>query len=119
MFDHARRCPADPPERWDTEHGFRGSAAGRDLGREVEFGSRWMSGVDALPWRASWLESTGEFVIVECRPGGGSVELLGWFSSRPGVEEALAGWWQMCGHLGSLPWLRSRVASGCGSRPGP
>lgn len=117
VFDHTRRPAAVPSRCWGTERAFRDAAVGRGQGREVEFGSRWMSGVDDLPWRASWLEVTGEFVIVECRPGGGPVELLGSFSSRAGVEQALFGWWQMCGHLGSLPWLRSRVGLAEG-RPG-
>lgn len=88
----------------------------------VEFGSLWMAGVDDEPWRVLWIEATGELIAVQRGPvaaADGPVVLLGRNAIRHEVERALRGWWQVCGHRGSLPWILHRGTElDCGNRLG-
>jgi hypothetical protein len=47
---------------------------------------------------------------------GGPVRLLGCYSSRE-VDEAFAGWRDVCGRPRSVDWLLERGIRGAGSRP--
>lgn len=98
---------------WQDLEAFR-AADGRRCGPlAVEFGSLWMASVTDEPWRVEWLEATGELVAVQRGPVGepdGPVRLLGRHPDRAEVERTLRGWWQVCGHRGSLPWIEHRGA---------
>jgi hypothetical protein len=80
--------------------------------RERDFGLRWMGPRSSSPWRAAWVEATGELYVVQSgdpQAGGGHVEVLALESELPAVERALAGWEDVCGEPGSLDWLRRRA----------
>jgi hypothetical protein len=82
--------------------------------REVLFGSNWCTRKDLPPWRAVWVQATGEFIVVrldavveeECGP----VQLLGTFPDLGVLEIGLRAWPNVHGWAGSLPWLEARVA---------
>lgn len=98
--------------QWTSEHDFRLSDPRRRRPVEVEFGGRWFEAADEAPWRVCLLESTGELVVMQAAEGdveAGAVVLLATGVHRVEVERALRGWWQVCGHRGSLPWVRHRV----------
>lgn len=94
-------------DQWRSETSFRDADPRRAGPLEVEFGSRWFEAVDDAPWRVVWLEATGELVVVQLD---GPVRLLATTPDRSAVERALRGWWQVCGHRGSLPWVEHRAA---------
>ena len=80
--------------------------------RERDFGLRWMGPEASWPWRAAWVEATGELYVVqsgEPQAGGGHVEVLALESELRVIERALAGWEDLCGEPGSLDWLRRRA----------
>jgi hypothetical protein len=96
---------------WNDIEAFRAQDRRRRGPLTVEFGSLWMAGVDDEPWRVEWLEATGELIAVQRGPvdgADGPVILLGRDPIRHQVERTLRGWWQVCGHRGSLPWIRHR-----------
>ena len=95
------------PGTWPSEDAFRAADHRRQLPVEVEFGARWFGGAEEDPWRVCWLERTRELVAVQLD---GPVRLLAAAVDRPAVERALRGWWQVCGHRGSLPWVEHRAA---------
>jgi len=78
------------------------------------FGSNWCTRQDQPPWRAAWIQTTGEFVVVHLagdREGDhGPVRLLGTFADLAKVETALRGWPGVAGWAGSLAWLEHRIA---------
>ncbi len=92
---------------WVSEAAFRAADPRRRGPVEVELGARWFASVDEDPWRVCWLEETGELVAVQLD---GPVRLLASGVARSEVERALRGWWQVCGHRGSLPWVEHRAA---------
>jgi hypothetical protein len=76
---------------------------------EVDSGVWWR---ESQPWptyRVTWILATGELYAVAAVPGRDRVELLGHFGARGAVEEALRGWADRCGELGSLGWVRRRA----------
>lgn len=86
----------------------------RQASREVLFGSTWYTRRDLPPWRAVWVQATGEFIVV-CLDGPreaehGPVRLLGRFPDLGVLELALRAWPHVAGWAGSLPWLERRVA---------
>ncbi len=93
--------------QWTSEESFRAADHRRCGPLEVEFGSRWFGASDEDPWRVVWLEATAELVAVQFD---GPVNLLAVAVDRPAVERGLRGWWQVCGHRGSLPWVEHRAA---------
>lgn len=102
--------PTSPPARaWETERAFRNADARRGLPVEIEFGARWFGAEDDDPWQVRWLGATGELVAIQL--DGGPVRLLAHAVARVDVEAALRGWWQVCGHRGSLPWVERRAAT--------
>jgi hypothetical protein len=112
------------PTRWADLDRFRAEDPRRRGPSEVEYGSRWLMALADDPWRVCWVEATGELVAVQHHPGrpddDGPVELLARADDRSAIEAGLQGWWQMCGHLGSLPWIRHRAAeinADAGGRP--
>lgn len=96
---------------WVDEATFRAGDVRRAHPVEVEFGAQWFAGADEPPWRVCFLEATGEVVAISATDDGpgGTVELLAVGAERVSVERALRGWWQVCGHRGSLPWVRHRL----------
>ena len=104
-----------PTNTWPSWTAFRSNDIRRLGPCEVEFGSRWQGARLDLPWRVVWLEGTGEVAAVQWAAsdeGGdaGPVRLLGVVAERGVLDEALKDWWHMCGHLGSLDWVLSRLA---------
>jgi hypothetical protein len=80
--------------------------------RERDFGLRWISAASPWPWRAAWVEGTGELYVVqsgEASAGGGHVEVLAVAFDLAAIDRALAGWEEVCGEPGSLDWLRQRA----------
>ncbi len=107
--------PASPQHTWPSWTAFRSHDIRRLGPCEVEYGSRWQGPRLDLPWRVVWLEGTGEVVAVQWAAsdeGGdaGPVRLLGIVAARGLLDEALKDWWHMCGHLGSLDWVVTRLA---------
>ncbi len=103
-----------PAVTWPSVAAFHAADRARASSREVVFGSDWYTARELPPWRASWIQATGEFVVVR-RAGAreadhGPVELLAVVGTLGELELGLRGWWGMCGWAGSLPWLRGRVA---------
>jgi len=92
-------------------HHFAWADPRRIPSRERDFGLRWLTDPPDSPWRAAWVEATGELYVVQSgdpADGGGHVEVLGVAASVDGVSAALAGWGDRCGEPGSLNWLRRR-----------
>ncbi|MFT7647621.1 MAG: hypothetical protein ACI8Y4_002371 [Candidatus Poriferisodalaceae bacterium] len=108
-----------PGVSWDSWGAFRSEDARRIGPTEVEFGSQWQTGAVTggsvgLPWRVVWLEGTGEVIAVQWSSlddGGaaGPVELMAVGLDRRTVDAALKDWWHMCGHVGSLDWVKRRL----------
>lgn len=103
-----------PGTTWPSVTAFHQASPARATSREVVFGSDWYTARERLPWRASWIQATGEFVIVQRTSAHeleqGPVELLAVVGTLGELEVGLRGWWGMCGWAGSLPWLRGRLA---------
>ena len=103
----------EPGTVWPTLAAFHAADPRRGTCREVTFGSEWYTRQQWPPWRASWIQATREFIIVQL--GGeqeadhGPVELLRVIALEP-IELGLRGWSGMSGWQGGLPWLRNRVA---------
>ncbi len=102
-----------PGTTWPSVAAFHAATPARATSREVVFGSDWYTARELPPWRASWIQATGEFVIVQLtgatEPEHGPVELLAVIDALGKLEVGLRGWWGMCGWAGSLPWLRGRL----------
>jgi hypothetical protein len=98
---------------WSTLAAYREADPRRRVSREVLFGSNWCTRQDLPPWRAAWVQATGEFIVVrldavreaECGP----VRLLGRFPDLGVLEIGLRAWPNVHGWAGSLPWLEARV----------
>lgn len=94
---------------------------------EVDFGVHWRLAFGLPPWRASWIEDTGELVAVKLWPGplggtsmyrgaSGPVHVLAsGLAEIEDVEGLLRGWEDVCGRRGSLLWLQDRCASLAGA----
>jgi hypothetical protein len=84
------------PGVWPTLAAFHAADPRRAICREVTFGSEWYTARDRLPWRASWIQATSEFIIVQLagkqEADHGPVELLGMIADEP-VELGPRGWW--------------------------
>ncbi len=104
---------------WPTLAAFHAADPARATSREVVFGSEWYTARERLPWRASWIQSTGEFVVVhltgrheaEHGPASG-------VAGRDRHDRATGAWAApLVGHVrlgaGSLPWLRPRLRELC------
>jgi hypothetical protein len=99
---------------WSTLAAYRAGDPRRQASREVLFGSNWRTRQDLPPWRAEWVQATGEFIVVhldavreeDCGP----VRLLGRFPDLGALEIGLRAWPNVHGWAGSLPWLEARVA---------
>jgi hypothetical protein len=102
-----------PMAAWPTLAAFHAAKSARASSREVVFGSEWYTARERPPWRASWIQATGEFIVVQLAGGAeaehGSVELLATTGTIAPLELGLRGWWHVCGWAGSLPWLRARL----------
>jgi len=102
------------PTSWSTLAAYQAGDARRQASREVLFGSTWYTRRDLPPWRAVWVQATGEFIVVHL--GGareadhGPVRLLGTFPDLGFLEIALRTWPHVAGWAGSLPWLERRLA---------
>lgn len=99
---------------WSSWTAFRADDARRLGPCEVEFGSQWRADAASLPWRVVWVEGTGELVAIQWSAGdqggrAGPVVLLGTSRDRVEVDVTLKDWWHMCGHIGSLDWVRRRL----------
>lgn len=82
--------------------------------REEDIGLRWRDR-DGRTHRAAWVADTGELTLIQCGPpgdGGGHVEVIGVFTDRDELEEAISGWREACGSRGSAEWLRERASIG-------
>jgi hypothetical protein len=98
---------------WSTLAAYQAGDPRRRASREVLFGSNWYTRQDLPPWRAAWVQATGEFIVVrldavretECGP----VRLLGTFPDLEVLEIGLRAWPRVAGWAGSLPWLEARV----------
>lgn len=113
-----------PLASWPTLAEFYAQDLRRGRSHELEIGSLWRNRDVDPPWRAAWLEATGEFVVVgrAAAPAGppGPVELLGVLPDRYTLEVGLRGWWQVCGEPGALTWLRHAVGRlGAPAEPDP
>jgi hypothetical protein len=84
----------------------------RRTSRERDVGLFWR-GRGGATYRAAWVRATGEvYLLMHGRPDrrGGAVRLIGRYSSRE-VDEALAGWRDVCGRPRSLDWLLARTST--------
>jgi hypothetical protein len=102
------------PTSWSTLAAYQAADRRRQASRDVLFGSTWYTRQDLPPWRAAWVQATGEFIVV-CLHGAqeadhGPVRLLGRFPDLGFLEVALRAWPQVAGWAGSLAWLEHRVA---------
>jgi hypothetical protein len=118
----AGRSSHPPGVSWASWYEFRAEDARRIGPCEVEFGSQWQGGVDPLPWRVVWLEGTGEVIAIQWSAEGedgaaGPVELLAVGLQRGAIDRALKDWWHMCGHVGSLDWVRRRLVTSLPDHP--
>jgi hypothetical protein len=99
---------------WPTLAAYQAGDPRRQASREVLFGSDWYTRQDLPPWRAAWVQATGEFIVVrldavreaDCGP----VRLLGTFADLDVLEIGLRAWPRVAGWAGSLPWLEARIA---------
>ena len=99
---------------WSTLAAYRAGDRRRRASREVLFGSNWRTRQDLPPWRAAWVQVTGEFIVVHLdavrEEACGPVRLLGTFPDLADLEIGLRAWPNVHGWAGSLPWLEARVA---------
>jgi hypothetical protein len=99
---------------WSTLAVYQAGDRRRRASREVLFGSNWYTRQDLPPWRAAWVQATGEFIVVRLDTAQeadyGPVRLLGSFPDLGVLEIGLRAWPQAHGWAGSLPWLEARVA---------
>jgi hypothetical protein len=79
----------------------------------VLFGSTWYTRREQPPWRAVWVQATGEFIVVRLdgarEAEHGPVRLLDTFPELGVLEVALRAWPHAAGWAGSLPWLERRI----------
>jgi hypothetical protein len=72
----------------------------------VLFGSTWSTHRDLPPWRAVWVQATGEFIVVRLDGAKeldyGPVRLLGTFPDLGLLEIELRAWPHVAGWAGSL-----------------
>jgi hypothetical protein len=106
--------PAASPRSWSTLAAYQAGDARRRASREVLFGSTWYTRRDLPPWRAVWVQATGEFIVVRLAGAREAehwlVRLLGRFPDLGVLEIALRPWPHVAGWARSLPWLERRVA---------
>jgi hypothetical protein len=82
------------PTSWSTLAAYQEGDPRRQASREVLFGSDWYTRQDQPPWRAVWVQATGEFIVV-CLAGTheadhGPVRLLGTFPDLGVLEVGFA-----------------------------
>lgn len=83
----------------------------RRSSRERDVGLRWQA-ADGTTYRAAWIRDTRELYSVQhMSPDGqgGSVEVLGLIAPHV-LEEAFAGWRDVCGEPRSYEWLCERAS---------
>lgn len=83
---------------------------------EADYGVWWTEAPTAWPrWRVSYVKQTGEVYAVQMEEGG-RVEVLAVVPPDPDkiyyrtLDHILEGWAEHCGELGSLAWVRERLA---------
>jgi hypothetical protein len=101
------------PMSWSTLAEYQAGDPRRQASQEVLFGSNWYTRPDLPPWRAAWVQATGEFIVVSLagahEADHGPVRLLGTFPDLGVLEIGLRAWPRMAGRAGSLAWLQRRV----------
>jgi RNA polymerase sigma-70 factor, ECF subfamily len=108
-------CQADRPDRgihYRSLSNFYLTDPCRIASRERDLGLWWRVGLHGPTYRAAWVRETGE--LYAARLGmpkeQGEVYVLGKASDEE-LEEALAGWADICPQPDSMTWLRHRAAS--------
>jgi hypothetical protein len=80
---------------WPTLAAFRADNSRWATSREVTFGSEWYTNRLDPPWRSSWIQATGEFIIMQLtgtqEAQHGPVELLGVAGAAQPCRRAAAG----------------------------
>ena len=102
---------------WPDEAAFYDADTRRDRSREIDYGTKWHFDSLGVSWRVTWLEATGELVMVRSGPPAqhpiGSpqpgVLLLGWFPSEQTVAKAMKGWEQQQHRRGTGAWAKKQV----------
>jgi hypothetical protein len=89
------------PMSWSTLAAYQAGDPRRQASREVLFGSDWYTRQDLPPWRAAWVQATGEFIVVRLTSAHevdhGPVRLLGTFPKLGVLEIALRAWPHVAG----------------------
>jgi hypothetical protein len=91
---------------------FYASDARRDASHETDVGLWWRGDAHQAPvFRAAYVVATGELYLMQLEglPGGGRIDVVARFPDHATLEQALAGWEDVCGDPGSLRWLLERV----------
>jgi hypothetical protein len=63
-FHDPESQPGTLSTSWATLAAYQAGDPRRQASREVLFGSTWYTRRDLPPWRAVWLQTTGEFIVV-------------------------------------------------------
>jgi hypothetical protein len=91
---------------------FYASDARRDSSHEIDEGLWWRGDAYHGPvFRAAYVVDTGELYLMQLEglPGGGRIDVVARFPDHATLEQALAGWEDVCGDPGSLRWLLERL----------
>lgn len=96
---------------YESQQRFYDADSARARSWELDFGVMWHDGARQPPqrwplWRLTWVDATGELIVVRLGPGDDLVRVLGTIPDEQQVEAALAGW----EYQSSLAWVEARVA---------
>lgn len=103
--------PADHSDRYRSLSSFYLADPRRIGSHERDLGQWWRIGAHGPVYRAAWLRETGELYAARLGPitnGEYEVQVLGQ-AGAGALEEALAGWADVCPQLDSMTWLRHRA----------